>query len=121
MEKILSFKAGSDIPASHFVKFDGKDIVKVASSSTDNIIGVADTVKRSEGETEDVYLPSSIVQLTLGGTVEAGDALTANSTGAAIKAKSGDNIAAIALDEGDEGNVITALVVAQRNITAEEE
>lgn len=118
-ENILSFKASGTIPAFSFVKFGDNNTVTLATASTDNIIGVSDGVTYDNGEMADIYMQGANCEIVLGGTVSAGEALTVNSSGCAISATAGDNIGAIALNDGISGDIIKAIVTLGRTVSSE--
>lgn len=118
-ENILSFKVSGTIPANSFVKFGDNNTVTLATAPTDNIIGVTDGVTYYEGEMADIYMQGANCEIVLGGTVSAGDALTVNLTGAAVTAQAGDNIGAIALNDGILGDIIKAIVMLGRTVAGE--
>ncbi len=111
---IKSYQASSAIEAYRFVKFTDEKLVETASAATDNIIGATDSTKTIEGDVADVFLPGEIALIQAGGTFGAGDALTSDENGCAIKAEAGDNIGAIALQNAVQNDVIQAIVVINR-------
>lgn len=69
----------------HLVKLDANGNVVLATSATDNILGVLDNSPKA-GQTADVVLVNGAgsFKVKLGGTVAAGAFLTANADGEAI-------------------------------------
>ena len=86
--------ANAELPEKRFVKFGETDnIVTLATSPTDNIIGV--TVRKPANGSVDVgRLGQASVEF--GGTVARGQKVTCDSQGRAVLAQTGDNIAAVA-------------------------
>lgn len=108
------------ITAKRFVKFsDG--FVENATSSTDDIVGVSDIVNSQADDVAEIYLPSELAKIVAGGTFEAGDALTSDGEGRAVKAENGNNIGAIAIDAASLGDTVQVIVTIQRAFTAAEE
>lgn len=120
-ENILSFQTAGIIPASTFVKFQDEKTIVQATSSKDSIIGISDTTIYYNNEIADIYLQGANCEIKLGATVSAGDALTSDENGHAIKAQNSDNIGAIALNSGLEGEIIKAVVTINRTIAQNEE
>ncbi len=111
---IKSYQASSAIPAYSFVKFNDEKSIKAASVATDNIIGVTDSTNTTENDIADVFMPGEIALILAGGTFSAGDALTSDENGYAIKADAGDNIGAVALQDAVSGDIIQAIVTINR-------
>ena len=103
---IKSFKAAVDIPAHRLVKFGSNEgEVILATSGTDNVIGVSDDVDTDAGHIIDICV-CGLRKVQYGGTVTQGDYLTAGTDGKAVKATDSDNIfgqalASTATDEID--------------------
>lgn len=112
-----SFQNEKAIEAYRFVKFSKENTVETATAGTDNIIGINDGVFSDVNDVTDVALAGEIAEILSGGSFSAGDALTSDAEGKAVKATSADNIGAIALQDATEGDVINALVVNQRVIS----
>lgn len=92
-----TFIAAVDIPAFRLVKFAEDDnTVTLATSGTDNIIGVNANVDVKKGNTIDVTT-LGIEKVQYGGTVAHGASITAGTEGKAVAAKAGDNIAGFTL------------------------
>jgi hypothetical protein len=116
---MITFKTKTNIDASTFVVLDGQEL-KQASGSTDNIIGISDSINALSGDVCDVLEIGTKGQVVAGGTFSAGDALTADSKGRAIKATTGDNIGAIAYESSTAENQIVTVVVALCRTIAQE-
>ena len=116
---IKSYQAAADIPAYRFVKFtDGS--VELASAGTDNIIGISEELGNTTGCVADVYIAGSFAEIEAGEAFLAGDALTSDANGKAVKATKADNIGAIAMmDANAAGDIVQVVVQLQRVITAE--
>lgn len=109
---IRSYVTTADVAPFKFVKFSDVSASKrvaTASAATDPIIGASDAQGGSSGNTVDV-IRAGLAQITLGGTVAAGDELTSDANGNAIKliAASGvkKRLAGIAEEPGVTGDVI---------------
>lgn len=101
-----------------FVKLTGS-VVENATASKDNIIGISDSIASVENDIADIYITAEIANIEAGSAFSAGDALTADSEGRAIKASEGDNIGAIAYqDASAQGDIIQAIVSIERNLSA---
>ena len=84
---IQSFPASADILARRIVKFsDAANNTKVATASaaTDPLIGITDAMGAKSGGMADLIMAGP-ADVQLGGTVAAGDKLTADADGKAIK------------------------------------
>jgi hypothetical protein len=84
---IRSYISTADVLPFKIVKFSDVSASKkiaTASAATDPIIGVSDAQGGSSGNTVDV-IRGGLGQVTLGGTVAAGDPLTSDASGNAIK------------------------------------
>ncbi|MGN0014945.1 MAG: capsid cement protein [Candidatus Gastranaerophilaceae bacterium] len=107
------------ITAHRFVKFaDG--FVENSISAKDDIVGISDIVNSQADDFAEIYLPGELAEIEAGGTFEAGDALTSDTQGRAVKAQAGDNIGAVATDAASSGDVVEVIVSLQRFIAAEE-
>lgn len=114
-----SYEAKEAIDAYRFVKFyDGG--IKKAAAGTDDIIGVTDSINTSECGIADVYIQGEKAEVLSGGTFFAGEALTADENGKAVKASYGDNIGAIALADAVSGDVVPVFVCIQRHFATVE-
>ncbi len=113
---IKSYQAAADIAAYRFVKFTDGGIAP-ASAGTDNIIGVSEEVKNTAGYTTDVYIAGSFAEVEAGGAFSAGDALTSDADGKAVKATNTDNVGAIAMMAANAtGDIVQVVVQLQRVI-----
>ncbi|MBR0962242.1 capsid cement protein [Bradyrhizobium japonicum] len=113
---IRSYITTADVAAFKFVKFSdaaASKKVATASAATDPIIGASDSQGGSSGNTVDV-IRRGLAQVTLGGTVAAGDPLTSDASGNAIKlvAASGviKRLGGFAEEPGVAGDVIDFMV-----------
>jgi hypothetical protein len=91
---IRAYEASADIAPYRFVTFsDAAASQKIAqgAAATDPLIGVSDKMGGSAGDMVDV-IRSGLGQVTLGGTVQAGDPLTSDASGKAIKAVGGAGV-----------------------------
>jgi hypothetical protein len=101
--------AGAAVAARRIVKFSGAaNTVTQAAAATDKLIGVSDLGADVAGETMDVIL-TDIALVEYGGTVAAGDLLTADASGRAVVAApaSGANnrIVGVAMLSGVSGDI----------------
>lgn len=105
--------AGAAISAYRFVKPGSADgQVLVAAAATDAIIGVSGQVgAAAAGESIDICLVG-IAEVVCGGNVTRGNSLTADSTGRAVVASTGNIIGGKALMSGVENDIIPILVHA---------
>lgn len=88
---IKSFKAAVNIPAHRLVKFGSVEgEVTLATSGTDNVIGVSDDVDTDAGNIIDICV-CGLRKVQYGGAVIQGDYLTAGTDGKAVKATSLDS------------------------------
>ncbi len=116
---VKSYQASSAIEAYRFVKFTDEKSVETASTATDNIIGATDSIRTIENDMANVFLPGEIALIQAGGTFSAGDALTSDENGCAVKAEAGNNIGAVALQDAVQNDVIQAIIVINRTITVQ--
>lgn len=114
-----TFKAKTNIAASTFVVLEEEQL-KQASGSTDNIIGIADSVNAEAGDVCDILENGTKGEIITGGTFLAGDALTSDTKGRAVKATAGDNIGAIAYESSSGENQIVAVMVTLCRTIAQE-
>lgn len=107
---VKSFNTETNVREYRFVKFaDG--FVTEANAATDTIIGVSNSSFGDMPDVCDVHLNGDIAHVTAGDAFSAGDALTTNEDGAAVKADDGDNIGAIALEDSTAADDIVQVVV----------
>lgn len=117
-----TFNNEKEIKAYRFVKFSANSDSKVETATTgaDNIIGISDSINSNANDIADISINGEIAQVEAGGAFSAGDALTCDSEGRAIKASSTDNIGAIAhQDASAEGDIVRVIVNIQRTIVTE--
>lgn len=105
-----SRRAATAIPPYRIVKPGAADgQVALATSGTDPLLGTSGQLAAAPGERVDVDL-GGIPEVELGGTVAAGDPLTSDATGKAVKAQpaAGANVRLIgfAITAGTSGAVI---------------
>lgn len=101
----LAYKAGAAIPARSIVKHGADDGSAVpAAAAADALLGVSTDVPSAIGETADV-VREGVTPVRFGGAVTRGDALTANATGAAVKAAAGDQVIGYAEVSGVAGDL----------------
>jgi len=113
---IVSYEASADIGAKRIVKFsDAANTAKIApaAAATDPLLGVSDAMGAVSGGMADIIL-GGLGEVTLGGTVAAGDKLTSDANGAAVKcvgaAGARREYVASALLPGVAGDIIPCLV-----------
>lgn len=82
---IKHFTAAAAIAPWRIVAFNGSGAAAQAAAATDRLFGVSDSPGASAGQGCDVIL-SDLAEVEYGGTVAAGDPLTADADGKAIKA-----------------------------------
>ena len=116
MSNKISYKSFENIPKHSLVAPDtNSNEVKLATSGTDLIMGVSDDVDTTKNNPVDVQ-HYGIAKVVCGGNVKTGEAFTSDDKGRAIKAKTGDNIGGIMLEDGSEGEVCYCNIVIQRAI-----
>lgn len=105
--------AGAAIAKNRIVKFSATDTVIQAAAATDKLVGVSDNVGTDSGDRGDVIM-SGIALVEYGGTVAAGDLLTADANGKAIAAApaAGANarVIGVAMDAGVSGDIGSVLI-----------
>ncbi len=120
-----TFKNIKEILPYRFVRFDktaNDEALENTASSKDNIIGVSDSVKSYTNDIADIFLTGEIAVIEAGGAFSAGDELTSDSSGRAIKASAGDNIGAIALQNvSAQGDLASVIVSLGRSLTVQSE
>lgn len=105
-----AYHAESAIEGHRLITFGTADgEVKMTTAKTDVVIGVSEYIGAEQDQTVDVS-HCRRVEVQLGGTVARGDELTAAADGKAVKAATGDKIAAIALNDGVSDDIITVLM-----------
>lgn len=115
---IRSYEASADVAGNRIVKFsDTASSSKVAqgAANTDPLMGVSDRMGASAGDMLDVHR-AGLAPVQLGGTVAAGDKLTSDADGKAIKAVAADDttvtIIGTAEQPGVEDDIIDAWLAA---------
>jgi hypothetical protein len=113
---IRSYPASADIGAKRIVKFSDTTAtckIALAAAATDPLIGISDAMGAVSGGMADVIL-AGIGEVVLGGTVAAGDKLTSDAAGAAVKCTGAANTrkeyVATATLPGVAGDIIPCLV-----------
>lgn len=105
-----AYRASAAILPRRILALDAKGEIKIAASPADRSIGVSDgALETPMGHSVDVLL-SGIQKLDLGGAVGFGDFLTADASGRAVIAASGNRAIGVALGEGAAGDEIDALI-----------
>lgn len=104
---VLSLVAVSALTANRLVALDATGKVKPATANTDAIIGVSDDVDTPAGSVAAVLVDGA-VPVKLGGTVAAGDFITAGAGGVGVAGTG--RVVGIALQAGVVGDVIDVLV-----------
>lgn len=113
-----SAKASGAITARRFVKATALGVIAMASTAKDNIVGASGQTGIADTKTGD-FNRFGIQRLKAGGTFAAGDALTSDASGKAIKAKHGDSIGGYAVEpavNGDEPEVFVMPGVPARTM-----
>ena len=118
-----TFNNVKEILPYRFVGFDNtadSEALENITSSKGNIIGISDSVKSLANDIADIYMAGEVAQIEAGGAFSAGDELTSDSSGRAIKASAGDNIGAIALQNASaQGDIISVIVSLGRSLQSE--
>lgn len=113
-----SFITNKELVGCRFVKLTSG--LENTTSANDNIVGVSDTVNKKAGQMADIAISGEMAVLEAGAAFNAGDSLTSDANGCAIKAKNGDNIGAIAYQSAEaKGDCVMAVVQLQRTIKVE--
>lgn len=111
-----TYLAAGVIPAYSIVKFGADDnTVVVATAATDLVIGISDNLDAIQGERVDIKL-IGIAEVKFGGTVAKGAPITANASGQAVAATSG-NVIGYALISASAGDV-APIVIGRSTIKA---
>lgn len=113
---IRAYEASAEIAGHRIVTFDTPASATTIASATGGavpLVGVSDKMGASVGGMCDVHR-AGLVSVQLGGTVGAGDPLTSNAAGLAIKAVPGSganvNIIGFADQPGVSGDIIDAFM-----------
>lgn len=107
---VKGLNAGGAVPAHTIVKFSSDDNTVVsAAAAADLSIGVSTFVDAASGERCDVIM-SGVADVLFGGTVARGAMVTANASGAAIAAASGNRTIGIALASAVSGDIAPVLI-----------
>lgn len=113
-----TFNNEKAIKAYRFVKLTG-NVAENATGSKDNIIGISDTIDSPENDIADINITAEVADIEAGSAFSAGDALTADSEGRAVKANEGDNVGAIAYQNATaQGDIVQVIVSIERNLSA---
>jgi hypothetical protein len=104
------FNAGGAIAAHTIVKFSSDDnTVVAAAAAADLSIGVSTFVAAASGERCDVIM-SGAADVLFGGTVTRGALVTADSSGRAVAAATGNRAIGIALASAVSGDIAPVLI-----------
>lgn len=104
-----NYVASGAIAAYSVVKPGAAGTVALATAATDKIIGAVGELPVVDGERVDVIL-DGIADLRAGGTIAAGDLLTAAAGGAVVVAASGNRIVGMALNAAVSGDRLPVLL-----------
>ena len=105
-----AFVAEAAILANRIVKVGAADgQVLQAAAAADLSIGVVENVPPASGERCDVVL-AGVAEVTLGGTVARGAAVTADASGRAVAAAAGNRAVGVLLASGVVGDVVEVLL-----------
>lgn len=96
---IQSIKAGTDLEQHRFIGFDGNYCAAGVKA-----YGVSD-VPTEKGQLVPVAIFGNLL-IEVGGTIAAGDAVTSDANGKAVKAQADDEVNGFALDSGVVGQEI---------------
>jgi len=113
-DDVTAYKAEVAISKYHLVKPGSTEgTATIASSATDALLGVTTDIDANAGETVDVaYSDIGLVQA--GGTIAAGDPLTSDANGAAVKAApaagANNRIVGFAKNAGVAGDIINVFI-----------
>ena len=117
---IKTFRTDNNIASATFVKFANDGTITNTSSSSDVIIGIAGTNWGNMDGVADVYLAGEVTKIEAGGAFNAGDALTSDANGKAVKATGSVNVGAIALEGASaSGDYVEVIVNLANTIPAE--
>ncbi len=112
----ISYKANAALPMYTIVAAStNHNEVKLATSGTDLIKGITSDVDVKQGNLVDVQ-HYGVTKVRCGSVIKDGEAFTADSEGRAVKAKDGDNIAGIMLEDGAKDEICYCNIVLQRAV-----
>lgn len=104
-----TYTAAVDIPAYSLVKFGtDENTVTLATTATDDVIGVSSDVDVKSGNLVDIA-HLGIEKVKCGGTITRGQAIYAGANGQAVSAENG-NIAGYILHSASKGDVVLAVI-----------
>lgn len=110
---IKTYTAAVDIPAHRLVKFSADNTVTLATSGTDDIIGVSDDVDVKAGNPVDVVL-QGVCEVQFAGTLTYGKPFTAGTDGKATaldaEAETPENKAGITLKSVTADEIALAVI-----------
>lgn len=107
-----TYTAGGTVSPYRFVKFGGSDTaILQAAAATDALIGVSGQIGAASGEVLDITLVG-IGEVTAGGSITRGNAVTSDANGKAVVAADGNVIIGKALMSAADGDVIPVLLHA---------
>lgn len=120
----MEVSSGTDLTNQNYrlVKLDSNAKPVLATADTDEVVGVIYASDYGDKAVALCAVPGAIVKLVLGGTVNAGDKLTAGAGGAAVAwtapgAGSTNHYCAVALEGGASGETISALFVGDHSVS----
>lgn len=111
--KVLTFKADGAIPKGSAVKIgtDDKHVAK-ATAATDKLIGIAQNAATDAEDLVEVALPGGGAKGLSGGSISAGDLLTADSNGALVATTTANNrVVGIAMQDAVSADIFAVEVV----------
>ncbi|MCD6262290.1 MAG: DUF2190 family protein [Deltaproteobacteria bacterium] len=105
-----SFDAAADLSEKqyYFVKLSAAHTCNVAGAADSALIGILQN--KPESDRAASVRRVGVSKLVLGGTVTVGAKLTSDANGKGVTATSGQRYGAIALEAGDSGDTISALM-----------
>jgi ribosomal protein S8E len=111
------YTAGGTIAKRRIVKFGAADgVVLQAAAATDLLIGVSTDLGSASGERQDVFMVGNIAEVDFGGTIARGASVTADASGKAVAAATGNIAIGYAEVSGVSGDVGT--IVIARHVSA---
>ncbi|RWC58913.1 capsid cement protein [Mesorhizobium sp.] len=109
---IRSYAASAAIAAFRFVAFSdaaNSQTIAQGAAATDPLIGVSDKMGGDVGDMVDV-VRGGLASITLGGTVAAGDPLTSDASGKAIKCVAATGVAKRVMAWADQPGVANDII-----------
>lgn len=109
-ENRKTYTAAIDIPPYSLVKFGADDVtVTLATSATDNIIGVSSDIYVHAGNLIDIN-HLGVARVKFGGSVERGASFTSDSNGNAVATAEGNVKCGYALSSASAGDIALAVI-----------